>query len=80
MVHETFDERPVVSGNMTRKTILNVYIRMHCKRMPLLVTRLGHYLIVLKIPWFRRHDSLVKFSANSLTFNSLFYIENCLPS
>ena len=40
---KTFDGRPVVSGNITHKTILDFSIRMHCKRMLLLVTYLGHY-------------------------------------
>lgn len=47
---KTFDGRPVVSGNMTHKTILDLSIGMHCKRMPLLVTCLGHDPIVLGIP------------------------------
>ena len=76
---ETFDRRPVVSGNMTHKTILDLSIGVHCERMPLLVTRLGHGPIVLGIPWLWRHDPLVKFLANSLTFNSSFCIEHCLP-
>ncbi len=77
---ETFDGRPVVSGNMTHKTIFDISIGMHYERMPLLVKRLGHYHIVLGIPSLRRHDPLVKFSANSLTFNSSFRTEHCLPS
>lgn len=75
---ETFDGRPVVSGNMTHKTILDLSIGMHSKRIPLLVTRLGHYHIVLGIPWLQRHDPLVKFSANNLSFNSSFCTEHCL--
>lgn len=65
---------------MTHKTILDLSIGMHCERMALLVTRLGHYPIVLEIPWLRRLDPLVKFSANSLTFNFSFPTEHCLPS
>ena len=62
---ENFDGRPVVSRNMTYKTILDLYIGMHCKHIRLFVTRLGYYLIVLEIAWLQRHDPLVKFSANS---------------
>lgn len=48
--------------------------------MPLLVTRLGHYVIVLGIPWLRRHDPSIKFSANSLAFDSSFCTEHCLST
>lgn len=75
-----FDGRSVVSGNRIHKTILDLSIRMHCERMPLLVIRLGHYPIVLAIPWLRRHNPLVKFSANTLIFNSSFCTKQCLSS
>ena len=77
---ETFDGRPVVSGNMTHKTTLDISIGMHCERIPLLVTRLSHYPIVLGIPWLRRHDPSIKFSANSLVFDSSFSTEHCLSN
>lgn len=53
-------------------------IGMHCERIPLLVTRLDHYPIVLGIPWLRRYDPTVRFSANSIAFNSSFCTEHCL--
>ena len=31
---ETFDGRPIISGNMIYKTILDLSIRMHCECMP----------------------------------------------
>ena len=49
---KTFDGRLVVFENITHKTILDLSIGMHRKRMLLLTTRLGHYLIVLEIVWF----------------------------
>ncbi len=36
---------------MTYETILDLSIGMHRERMPLIITRLGHYLIVLRILW-----------------------------
>lgn len=35
---ETFDGRPVVFGNMTHKTTLDISIGTHSERMPLFVT------------------------------------------
>ncbi len=55
---ETFDERPVLSKNMTYNTILDLSIGIHRERMPLLVTGLGHYSIVFGIPWIPGHDPL----------------------
>lgn len=49
IVFEIFDGQPVVSGNMIHKTILNLSIGIHCKVIALLVTRLGHYPIILGI-------------------------------
>lgn len=80
IVLETFDGRPVVSGNLTHKTTLDISIGPNSERMPLLVTRLGHYPIVLGIPWLRRHDPYIKFPANSLVFNSSFCTNHCLPN
>ena len=65
---------------MTHKTPLDISIGMHCERMPLLVTRLSHYPIVLGIPWLRRHDPSIKFSANSLVFDSSFSTEHRLSN
>lgn len=47
--------------------------------MPLFITRLGHYLIVPGIPWLQRHNPFIKFSTNSLIFNSSFCTNHCLP-
>lgn len=47
--------------------------------MPLFITRLGHYLIVLGIPWLQRHNPYIKISTNSLVFNSSFCTNHCLP-
>ena len=38
IVLETFDGRPVVSGNLTHKTTLDISMGTHSERMPLLVT------------------------------------------
>ena len=43
------------------------------------VTKLGHYPIVLGIPWMELHDVAIRFSSRSLTFGSQYYIANCNP-
>jgi len=36
--------------------------------MPMFVTQLGSYPIILGILWLHLHDALIRFAANSLTF------------
>jgi len=43
------------------------------------VTKLGHYPIVLGIPWMELHNVAIKFSCRSLTFDSQYCIANCNP-
>ena len=41
------------------------------------ITRLGHYPIVLGIPWLRHHDVAVRFASNLVTFDSDYCLEHC---
>ena len=41
------------------------------------MTKLGHYPIVLGIPWLKRHDPAIRFFSNQMTFDSRFCLENC---
>ena len=41
------------------------------------VTKLGHYPVVLGLPWLRRHDVHVGFAQNTLTFDSKFCLHRC---
>src|SRR5690606_25979252 len=44
------------------------------------VTKLCHYPIVLGIPWLRRHDISIKWSTNTITFDSDLCLSRCLES
>ena len=41
------------------------------------VTKLGHYPVVLGLPWLRRHDVHIGFARNTLTFDSEFCLHHC---
>ena len=41
------------------------------------VTKLGHYPVVLGLPWLRRHDIHVGLARNTLTFDSEFCLHYC---
>ena len=42
------------------------------------VTKLGHYPVILGIPWLRSHDPHIHWKANTLTFNSSHCLSHCL--
>jgi hypothetical protein len=44
------------------------------------VTKLGHYPIVLGIPWMNLHDVAIRFSSRSLTFGSQYCMAHCNKS
>jgi len=74
---EVIDGRLVSSGKITHyvKTLLK--INDHLEEALLFVTKLGHYPIVLGIPWLCRHDVHIRFPNNTVTFNSPFCISTC---
>ena len=47
------------------------------ENIPLFVTKLGHYPIILGLPWLCRYDVNVSFAKNTLTFNSEFCLYHC---
>src|SRR5690606_15916512 len=51
----------------------------HFEHLPMFVTSLGHYPIVLGIPWLRRHGPSINFEANTVTFKSPRCLRSCLP-
>ena len=67
---EVIDGRPIVSGMITHLVCTKLQIRHHMEDAFFFVTRLGHYLLVLGIPWLRHHDVNIRFILNKLTFNS----------
>jgi len=47
------------------------------EHLPMFVTKLGHYLIVLGIPWFRLHAVAVRFASNMVTLGSQYCTTHC---
>ena len=47
---EVIDGRPIESGLITHMTKLKMTITSHQEKIPLFVTKLGHYCIVLGLP------------------------------
>ena len=47
-----------------------VKIGIHKEELPAFITTLGHYKLVLRIPWMRDHDVKLDFAENSLEFTA----------
>ena len=58
---ELFDGRTALSGAVTDLVIDDMIIDQHTETQALFFfTKLGHYPIVLDIPWLRKHDVTTK--------------------
>jgi len=53
---EVIDGHPISSGDITHTTTINCSINEHQEELPMFVTQLGHYSIILSITWMDLHD------------------------
>jgi len=53
---EVIDGCPISSGDITHIANTHLSILKHQEPLPIFVTKLGHYPIVLGIPWLKLHD------------------------
>jgi len=74
---EVIDGRPIESGDITHIAKVGMKIQEHREHLPMFITKLGHYPIVLGIPWLRLHDVAVRFASNTVTFGSQYCITHC---
>jgi hypothetical protein len=56
---EVIDGRPIGSGQVTHMTKVKLTIDKHKEEIPMFVTQLGHYPIVLGIPWLQLYDPTI---------------------
>jgi hypothetical protein len=71
---EVINGRKISSGDITHIFEAQLSFHEHRERLPMFVTKLGHYPIVLGIPWLKQHDVAICFASNLVTFGS----QNCL--
>ena len=76
---EVIDGRPIESGLIMQLSRLRMTINGHHEEIPMFVTKLGYYPVLLGLPWLRRHDVNVSFAKNTLTFDSEFCLSHCCP-
>ena len=73
-----FDGNP--AGTILSECTLTLEIGHHSETITLDVTNLGHYPIILGMPWLKLHDPTIIWSKSRLAFNSDFCLSNCLRS
>ncbi len=53
---EVIDGRPIESGRVTAMTKVKLTIDKHVEEIPMFITKLGHYPVVLGILWLNKQD------------------------
>jgi len=76
---EVIDGHPISSGDITHTTTVKLSINEHQEELPMFVTQLGHYPIVLGIPWMDLHDINIRFHSRTVTFGSQYCSTHCTP-
>jgi hypothetical protein len=74
---EVIDGRTIESGDITHIAKVGMKIQEHGEQLPMFITKLGHYPIVLGIPWLKLHDVAVRFASNTVTFGSQYCTTYC---
>jgi len=74
---EVIDGRPIESGDITHVAKVEMRIQDHQEQLPMLVTKLGQYPIVLGISWLQLQDVAVWFASNMVTFESQYCTTHC---
>ncbi|KAH0604200.1 uncharacterized protein H6S33_007231 [Morchella sextelata] len=74
---DVIDGRPIKSGKITHIVDISLDIHGHREIVPCFVTKLGHYPIVMGIPWMRRHDVTIRPKENLLVFDSRSCCQYC---
>jgi len=74
---EVIDGCPTSSGDITHHANTHLSIFKHYEILPMFVTKLGHYPVVLSILWVELHDVAIRFSYRALTFGSKYCTLHC---
>ncbi|KAH0605690.1 uncharacterized protein H6S33_004912 [Morchella sextelata] len=74
---DVIDGRPIKSGKITHIVDVSLDIHGHREMAPCFVTKLGHYPIVMGIPWMRQHDVTIRPKENLLVFDSRNCCQYC---
>lgn len=65
----TIDGSSISSGPITSHLVSTISLGAHAESIQLEATSLGHYDVVLGLPWLRRHNPVIDWGAGTLTFS-----------
>jgi len=68
---------PIFSGNTTHLANTRLSILEHHETLPMFITKLGHYPVVLDVPWLELPDVAIRFSSHTLTLGSQYCASHC---
>jgi hypothetical protein len=74
---KVIDGRPIESGDITHIDQVGMIFRDHGEQIPMFITKLGHYPVVLGIPWLRLHNVAGLFASYAVSFGSQNCITHC---
>jgi transposase InsO family protein len=77
---EVIDGRPIESGLITHELDLAIRIGPHEEIATFLITKLGHYPMVLGKPWLGTHNPEIDWKHGEVKFTSTYCAEHCLPT
>ena len=69
--------RSIKSDLITHITKLHIVIASYSELIPLFVTKLGHYPIILDLLWLCLHDINIWFTKNMVTFDWEYCLNYC---
>src|SRR5690606_23295740 len=66
-------------GDLTHTVRVSLRVDQHLETLVFQITKLGGYSLILGKSWLRRHNPLVDWEMNSVTFKSGYCQAHCLP-
>ena len=76
----TINNSDIKSGLITHEVHLQVVIENHSETLVFSVTNIGDDNLILGINWLRHHNPSVDWSLSTISFNSSFCKQSCLPA
>ena len=74
---EVINGSPISSGDITHLARATLSIQEHHENLPMFISALGHYPILLGIQWLCPHDVGIRFASDILTFGSQYCLAHC---
>jgi hypothetical protein len=71
---EVIDGHPISSGDIMEYVEVQCMIADHHETLTAYLTSLGHYPLILGIPWLKRHDVTINFAKNDIQCSSPGYL------